>query len=85
MFRSTLKGLEWIVVGNGLHYILKITYIYIYIYIFININIYIYICKCVSCNVFHALNVILYFGRSKCEVFAGHGMILYQSGCSKVF
>ena len=75
MFRSTLKGLEWIVVGNGLHYILKITYILIYIYI----KIYIFV------NVFHALNVILYFGRSKCEVFAGHGMILYQSGCSKGF
>ena len=77
MFRSTLKGLEWIVVGNGLHYILKITDIYI----FININIYIYI----FVNVFHALNVILYFGRSKREVFAGHAVILYQSGCSKGF
>ena len=39
-------------------------------------DIYIYV------NVFHALNVIMFFRGSKCEAFAGHGVILYQFGCS---
>ena len=50
----------------------------IYIYRERDISIYIYI-------VFHALCMIMCFGRSKCEASEGHGVILYQSGCSKGF
>ena len=37
---------------------------------------------CVCVNVRHALNVIMFFRGSKSEAFAGHGVILYQFGCS---
>ena len=44
------------------------------------VYVYTYICVCV--NVLHALNVITFLRGSKCEAFAGHGVILYQFGCS---
>ena len=35
---------------------------------------------------FHGLNMIMYFGRSKCEASAGrHGVVLHQCGYSKGF
>ena len=46
----------------------KSRYIYIYIYLFI--------------YSFNATYLIMYFGRSKCEAVAGHGVILYQFGSS---
>ena len=61
-------------------YFKEYIYIYIHIYIYTYIYIYIYIYICV-----HTFSVMLYFGRSKCEASAGHGVILYQSGCSKGF
>ena len=71
-FNSALTGLAIIVFGNRLHHILKNCKEY-----GVYINVYV--------NVFHALNMIMYFGRSKCEASAGHGVVLYQSGCSKGF
>ena len=43
-----------------------------------------YICLYIYIHVFHALCMIMYFGRSKCEASAGHGVILYQFGCAKL-
>ena len=54
---------------------------YIYIYIYVRVC----VCVCVFVNVFMHYIMIMYFGRSKREASAGHGVVLYQSGCSKGF
>ena len=52
----------------------------------IYVYIYMYILEIVFHEiVFHALYIIMYFGRSKCEASAEHGVVLHQSKYSKGF
>ena len=68
-FNSAWKGFVLIFFGNQFYFKFgRNTNVHGYIYIYV--------------NVFHALNVIMFFRGSKCEAFAGHGVILYQFGCS---